>query len=86
MSNRLDRKFSTLAIHAGERPDPTTHAHITPIYQTTTFAFNSTAEFEQAANSSDGFVYSRLGNPTVASLERKLARVQLNNMILMQCA
>ena len=73
MSAQSDRKFSTLAIHAGESPDPTTNAHITPIYQTTTFAFNSTAEFDEVANSPDGFVYSRMGNPTVAALEKKLA-------------
>ena len=42
------RGLATRAIHAGERPDPTTHAHRTPIYATATFTFDSAAEKEEA--------------------------------------
>ena len=44
--------FATRAIHAGERPDPVTHAHNTPIYATATFAFDSAAEKEDAVDRS----------------------------------
>ena len=42
--------FATRAIHAGERPDPVTHAHNTPIYATATFAFDTAAEKEDAVD------------------------------------
>ncbi len=42
--------FATRAIHAGERPDPTTHAHATPIYATATFAFDTAADKEAAVD------------------------------------
>src|SRR5690606_13161657 len=50
--------FSTRAIHAGEGPDPTTNAHNTPIYQTSTFAFE-TLEAKQIAAESNGHFYTR---------------------------
>ena len=70
--------FATRAIHAGERPDPVTHAHNTPIYATATFAFDSAAEKEAAVDAAmDGdptsYFYSRTGNPTTRALEEKLA-------------
>lgn len=72
------RGFATRAIHAGERPDPVTHAHNTPIYATATFAFDSAAEKEDAvdramAGDPTAFFYSRTGNPTTRALEEKLA-------------
>lgn len=70
----MDKQFSTLAIHAGERRDPTTNAHNTPIYQTATFSFETAEEMTQAiAAPFDNFFYSRTANPTTASLEHKLA-------------
>jgi methionine-gamma-lyase len=70
--------FATRAIHAGERPDPVTHAHNTPIYATATFAFDTAAEKEDAvdramAGDSAAYFYSRTGNPTTRALEEKLA-------------
>ena len=45
MRRRTDGQgFATRAIHAGERPDPVTHAHKTPIYATATFTFDTAAE------------------------------------------
>ena len=72
------RGFATRAIHAGERPDPLTRAHNTPIYATATFAFDSAAEKEDAvdramAGDPTAFFYSRTGNPTTRALEEKLA-------------
>ena len=68
------RGFATRAIHAGEAPDPVTHAHNTPIYATATFAFDTAAEKEDAvdramAGDPAAFFYSRTGNPTTRALE-----------------
>lgn len=56
--------FSTLAIHAGAQPDPTTGARATPIYQTTSFVFNDT---DHAASlfglQAFGNIYTRIMNP-----------------------
>jgi cystathionine beta-lyase/cystathionine gamma-synthase len=72
------RGFATRAIHAGESPDPVTHAHNTPIYATATFAFDTAAEKEDAvdramAGDPTAYFYSRTGNPTTRALEEKLA-------------
>src|SRR5215475_2245571 len=59
--------FSTLAIHAGAQPDPTTGARATPIYQTTSFVFE---DVDHAASlfglQTFGNIYTRIGNPTNA--------------------
>ena len=70
----VGRGLSTRAIHAGERPDPTTHAHRTPIYATATFTFDSAAQKEEAVDRSlawepGAYFYSRTGNPTNRALE-----------------
>jgi methionine-gamma-lyase len=75
------RGLATRAIHAGERPDPTTHAHRTPIYATATFTFDSAAEKEDAVDRSlawepGAYFYSRTGNPTNRALEEKLASLE----------
>jgi cystathionine beta-lyase/cystathionine gamma-synthase len=72
------RGFATRAIHAGEAPDPITHAHNTPIYATATFAFDTAAEKEDAvdramAGDPVAYFYSRTGNPTTRALEEKIA-------------
>ncbi|MGI8856382.1 MAG: trans-sulfuration enzyme family protein, partial [Thermomicrobiales bacterium] len=69
--------FSTRAIHAGEHADPTTGAHNTPIYQTTTYAFDS-LERKAAVLSGEeeGWVYTRAGNPTTAAIEKKIADLE----------
>ena len=69
--------FDTLALHAGQRPDPTTGARAVPIYQTTSFSFTDT---EQAASLFNleipGHIYSRISNPTVAVLEERIAALE----------
>src|ERR1700740_207416 len=69
--------FSTLAIHAGAQPDPTTGARATPIYQTTSFVFE---DVDHAASlfglQTFGNIYSRIGNPTCAVLEERVAALE----------
>jgi O-acetylhomoserine sulfhydrylase len=66
--------FATLAIHAGAKPDPTTGARATPIYQTTSFVFD---DVEHAASlfglQAFGNIYTRIGNPTCGVLEERVA-------------
>lgn len=74
-------KFDTEAVHAGERPDPTTGAVDTPIYQSNTFSHEhagETARVVEALQSGerDGFLYTRWGNPTIRALEEKLAALE----------
>lgn len=69
--------FATLAIHAGAQPDPTTGARATPIYQTTSFVFN---DADHAASlfglQAFGNIYTRIGNPTNAVLEERVAALE----------
>jgi len=69
--------FHTLAIHAGAAPDPTTGARATPIYQTTSFVFDSV---DHAASlfglEAFGNIYTRIGNPTCAVLEERVAALE----------
>ena len=55
-------RFATVCLHAGQEPDPTTGAIITPIFQTSTYV-------QEELGKHKGFEYSRSGNPTRASLE-----------------
>ena len=66
MSYHLD----TLAIHAGQEPDPATGAIMTPIYQTSTFVQSAPGEHK-------GYDYSRSGNPTRAALEALFAAIEV---------
>src|ERR1700745_174208 len=76
MTDRLPG-FSTLAVHAGAQPDPTTGARVTPIYQTTSFVFN---DADHAASlfglQAFGNIYTRSGNPTNAVLEERVAALE----------
>jgi O-acetylhomoserine (thiol)-lyase len=69
--------FSTLAIHAGAQPDPTTGARATPIYQTTSYVFD---DVDHAASlfglQTFGNIYTRIGNPTTAVLEERVAALE----------
>ncbi len=68
--------FSTQAIHAGSEKNPF-GALAMPIFQTSTFVFDSCAQGgRRFAGEEDGYVYSRLGNPTTAALERKVAALE----------
>ncbi|MBO0752247.1 MAG: O-acetylhomoserine aminocarboxypropyltransferase, partial [Bradyrhizobiaceae bacterium] len=69
--------FATLAIHAGAQPDPATGARATPIYQTTSFVFD---DVDHAASlfglQTFGNIYTRVGNPTTAVLEERVAALE----------
>ena len=70
--------FATLAIKAGQTPDPATGALNTPIYETTTFAYPDMASYEQKSQAAlrwtpGYYFYSRSANPTTAALEQKVA-------------
>ena len=83
-----DRKFhpETLAIHAGQIPDAATGARALPIYQTTSFVFDSADHAASLFNlQTFGNVYSRLSNPTVAALEERIAALE-NGRAAVACA
>src|SRR2546421_11466729 len=70
-------RFATLALHAGQRPDPATGARAVPIYQTTSFVFQDSDHAASLFNlEQPGFIYSRIGNPTVAVLEERIAALE----------
>jgi len=74
-----DRKFGfeTLCLHAGQIPDPATGARAAPIYQTTSFVFDSAEHAASLFNlQTFGNVYSRISNPTVAVFEERMAAVE----------
>jgi cystathionine beta-lyase/cystathionine gamma-synthase len=62
-------RFSTICIHAGQEPDPTTGAIITPIYQTSTYVQDELGRHK-------GYEYARTQNPTRAALEHNLAAIE----------
>ena len=70
-------RFDTLALHAGQRPDPTTGARAQPIYQTTSFVFRDVDHAASLFNlERAGHIYSRISNPTVAALEERIAALE----------
>ncbi len=70
-------RLDTLALHAGQQPDPTTGARAVPIYQTTSFAFESTEHAAGLFNlERAGHIYSRISNPTVAVFEERMAALE----------
>lgn len=70
-------KPATLALHAGQQPDPATGARATPIYQTTSFVFEDADHAAALFNlEAAGHIYSRISNPTVAVLEERIAALE----------
>jgi O-acetylhomoserine (thiol)-lyase len=70
-------KFDTLALHAGQQPDPATGARAVPIYQTTSYVFRDTDQAAALFNlERAGHIYSRISNPTVAVLEERIAALE----------
>ena len=69
--------FETLALHAGQIPDPATGARAVPLYQTTSFVFDSAEHAASLFNlQTFGNVYSRISNPTVAVFEERMAALE----------
>ena len=72
-----DFGFDTRAIHAGQRPDPYTGARAMPIYQTSSFVFEDAESAAAYFNLQEyGNIYSRIGNPTVAAFEERVASLE----------
>jgi cystathionine beta-lyase/cystathionine gamma-synthase len=69
MKLRPDARFSTICIHAGQTPDPSTGAIITPIFQTSTYVQDELGKHK-------GFEYARTQNPTRAALEANVAAIE----------
>ncbi|MFM1815370.1 MAG: hypothetical protein RLZ98_2065 [Pseudomonadota bacterium] len=77
MTEPANPKFSTLAVHAGAAPDPSTGARVTPIYQTASYVFNDVDHAAALFNLEVfGNIYSRIMNPTQAALEGKVAALE----------
>src|SRR3982750_3344381 len=76
MTDRLPG-FATLAVHAGAQPDPTPGAPVPPTHQTPSFVFN---DADHAASlfglQAFGNIYTRIGNPTTAVLEERVAALE----------
>jgi O-acetylhomoserine (thiol)-lyase len=69
--------FATLAVHAGAKPDPTTKARVTPIYQTASYVFDSTEHAAQLFGlQAFGNIYTRIMNPTQDVLEQRIAALE----------
>src|SRR5262245_61254486 len=69
--------FDTLAVHAGQRPDPVTGARAMPIYQTTSYVFEDTDHAaELFALQRFGNIYTRIMNPTTAAFEERVAALE----------
>ncbi len=74
MSSEPQYRDGTLALHAGQVPDPTTNSRAVPIYATTSYTFNDTDHAAALFGLTEfGNIYSRLMNPTVDVLEKRLA-------------
>ncbi|WP_028329248.1 trans-sulfuration enzyme family protein [Brachyspira alvinipulli] len=75
--NLSNVKFNTKVVHAAQNPDPLTGALSTPIYQTSTFCFETVEEGAQKFNKTiPGYMYTRGGNPTTRILEEKMAIIE----------
>ncbi|APW72565.1 MULTISPECIES: O-acetylhomoserine aminocarboxypropyltransferase [Sphingopyxis] len=72
-----EMKPETLTVHAGTQPDPTTKARITPIYQTSSYVFDSVEHASRLFNLEEfGNIYTRIMNPTNGALEGKIAALE----------
>jgi O-acetylhomoserine (thiol)-lyase len=75
--NAADWKFETKQVHTGAQPDPTTNARATPIYQTTSYVFNSAQHAQNLfALAEFGNIYTRIQNPTQAVVEERVAALE----------
>jgi len=77
MSDPASHRLGTLAIHAGQVPDPTTGARAVPLYQTTSYVFESHEHATKLFGlEQDGNIYSRVMNPTTDVLEKRVAALE----------
>jgi O-acetylhomoserine (thiol)-lyase len=77
VADETPKHFGTLALHAGQKPDPTTGSRAVPIYQTTSYLFNDADHAARLfALQEFGNIYSRIMNPTVDVLEQRVAALE----------
>jgi len=77
MKKRIPQSMATTVIHAGQKPDPVYGGVSVPIYQSSTFAFESAEQgADRFAGRDKGFIYTRIGNPTIRALEESLATLE----------
>jgi O-acetylhomoserine/O-acetylserine sulfhydrylase-like pyridoxal-dependent enzyme len=77
MSESQQRQFATLAVHAGQSPDPATGSRAVPIYQTTSYVFQDAAHAGRLfALQEFGNIYTRIMNPTTDVLEKRVAALE----------
>ena len=77
MSEETHYKAETLALHAGQKPDPTTNARAVPIYQTTSYVFNDADHAARLFGLQEfGNIYTRLMNPTTDVFEQRVAALE----------
>lgn len=70
-------RFETLQQHGGQKPDSATGSRAVPLYQTTSYVFQDTEDARKLfASEKEGYIYSRLGNPTVAVFEERMALLE----------
>ncbi|KRE26099.1 bifunctional o-acetylhomoserine/o-acetylserine sulfhydrylase [Agromyces sp. Soil535] len=75
--NAADWRFETKQVHSGAAPDPVTNARATPIYQTTSYVFNSSQHAQNLfALAEFGNIYTRIMNPTQAVVEERIAALE----------
>ena len=75
--NAADWRFETKQVHSGAAPDPVTNARATPIYQTTSYVFNSAEHAQNLfALAEFGNIYTRIQNPTQAVVEERIAALE----------
>jgi O-acetylhomoserine (thiol)-lyase len=77
MTNPANWKFETKQVHSGAQPDPTTNARAVPIYQTTSYVFNSAEHAQNLfALAEFGNIYTRIMNPTQDVVEQRIAALE----------
>ena len=77
MKNKKNKSPFTTAIHAGQHPDPSFGGVSVPIYQSSTFAFESAEQGASRFSDKDkGYIYTRIGNPTTKALEDNVASLE----------
>ena len=77
MSRPIKTRFDTLALHAGQKPDPVHGARAVPIYQTASYVFRDSDQAASLFNMErPGHAYARLSNPTTAVFEERIAALE----------
>src|SRR5512139_2580811 len=77
MSDSIHYQAETLALHAGQKPDPTTNSRAVPIYQTTSYIFNDSDHAARLFGLQEfGNIYTRIMNPTTDVLEQRVAALE----------